>query len=202
MSAIWRTTLTYRNVALGVFSQNVLHFEDASETKTPDAIKTSVEQFWWGLSGSDRLVSMSSLNVQLINISLQRIDTNPAGGTIPFGTNNSAGSQGTGIVYPTVGLCFTLLDGGSGRKHRGRVYHSATPSNFLTNGVPSSVAVNAFASLRTKWLNSFGPLPTEGISWVIWHRAEQGNARWSKVTDIRLSPFARCQRRRNFGVGF
>lgn len=201
MSIVWRATLTFRNVALGVFSQNVLHFEDASETKSPDVVKNAIEQEWWGLSGSNRLVSMSSLNVQLINISLQRIDSTPAGGTIPFSTNNSNGSQGTGIVYPTVGLCFTLLDGGAGVKHRGRVYHTATPSNFLTNGVPSSACTTAFNALRTQWLNAFGPLPTTGLNWVIWHRQEQGNARWTRVVDIRLSPFARCQRRRNFGVG-
>lgn len=200
--AVYRCTLTYRNVALGVFSQNVIHLEDSSNIKSPEQIRDALQQEFWGLSGAPRLSLISSLNVQWTSLSLQRVDSNPTGGTIPLGATLISGSQGSGVLYPTVGFCFTLLDGGSGPRHRGRLYHSATPANLLNNGIPTSVAVTNFQTLRDQWLNAFGPLPTTGLHWVLWHRDLQGDARWTRIVDIRLSPFARCQRRRNFGTGF
>lgn len=200
--AVWRCTFTFRNTRVGLFSQNVIHMEDSSNVKTAQQIGTELDSGWWGLSAGAGLRNMTSNSYKLLNISLQRIDSSPAGGSIPFISAGAIGSIGATEVHPTVGFIFTLLDGGAGPQHRGRVYHSGTPAGQLVDGSPSAAAQTAFTSLRDTWLNRYGPLPTSGLNWVIWHRDKVGDARWTRVTDIRLAPFGRCQRRRNFGVGF
>jgi len=202
MSAFWRCTMTFRNTVVGTLSQNVLYMEDASETKTPDTIRALLESDWWGTTAGSALRAISSFQSQLFGISLQKISPAPPGGTIPVSPSLTAGNIGVAPFHPVLGFCFTLLDGGAGRKHRGRIYHCSTPSNQILNGVPSSGALTLFATLRTNWLNSFGPLPTTGLSWNIFHRNEVGDARFTRVTDFRISPVVRVQRRRNIGVGF
>jgi hypothetical protein len=203
MSAFWRATLTFRDTSRGLNSQNVLFFEDPSETKTADSLAAAINGEWWGNNlSAHRLTELSSFNVVLQTISLQKVAPSPPGGTIPLSGNLSPGVVGGATVHPSVGFCFTLLDGGSGRKHRGRVYHSSTVSSLISNGAPNSSALTAFNTLRTQWLNAFGPLPTTTWNWVLFHRNEVGSARFTRITDIRLSPFARIQRRRNYGVGF
>jgi hypothetical protein len=200
--AVWRCTFTFRNTRLGLFSQNVVHMEDSSNIKTPQQIGSTLDSNWWGLGGTGGLRAMTSTSYKLLNISLQRIDTTPQGGSVPFISQGATGAVQATEVHPTVGFIFTLLDGGAGPRHRGRVYHSGTPTGYLFDGTPSATANATWTTLRDDWLNRFGPLPTTGLNWVIWHRDQQGDARWTRVIDIRLAPFGRCQRRRNFGVGF
>jgi hypothetical protein len=202
MSAFWRCTLTFRNTLIGTLAQNVLYMEDASETLQPDAIRIKLEQFWWGSAANIQLRAMSSFNSQLFGLSLQKISPAPPGGTIPMTAPLTVGNHGVAPLHPTLGFCFTLLDGGAGRKHRGRVYHCGTPGNLISNGVPAANAITLWTTLRDAWLNAFGPLPTSDLFWNIFHRSEQGDARFTRVVDLRLSPVIRVQRRRNIGVGF
>jgi len=201
MSTFWRATLTWFNVNTGLFAQNVLFLEDASTTKTPATIAAAIENSWWGPTASTGLRAMSSFHTKLLNISLQKVSPAPAGGTIPIAGSNSAGNIGTGVVHPVVGFCFTLLDGQAGKQHRGRIYHTGTPSTLVLNGAPSPSAATAFATLRDSWLNSFGPLPTTDLFWNLFHRNAVGAAQFTRIVDIRLNNFLRVQRRRNYGVG-
>jgi hypothetical protein len=202
MSTFWRATITFFNSNTSLRSQNVLWFEDPSNIVTPASIAATIDSEWWGPSGSNRLRAMSSFHVKNESYTLQKVSPSPPGGGIPIVASGITGAVGTGVVYPTVGLCFTTLDGGSGRRHRGRVYHSGTPSSFLLNGVAGPSAITAFNTMRDGWLNAFGPLPTTGLHWCIFHRDLSGDARWTRINDIRMSTFPKCQRRRNFNIGF
>lgn len=202
MSAFYRVTITFRNTVIGTLAQNVIYMEDPSETLTPDAIRTRIDTFWWGSGAATQLRAMSSFQSQLFGLSIQKISPSPPGGTIPLTPALTVGNHGTAPFHPTLGFCFTLLDGLAGKKHRGRVYHCSTPTNLVSNGTPAATALTLFASLRDNWLNAFGPLPTSDLHWNIFHRDEVGAARFTRVTDLRLSPVIRVQRRRNIGVGF
>jgi hypothetical protein len=204
MSFFWRATLNWFNTAEGLQAQNVLHFEDPSDTKTAEQIGAIIDTVWWSTgSTSNRLTNYTSSNVKLASITLQRLFPGPALGGIPFVTTQTAGAQGTGVVHPVLGFVFTLKDGLAGKKHRGRFYHyGAVPSHLLKNGPsPAIMGPTAIPTLITRWLNEFGPLPVSGLHWCLFHRGEAGAAQFTRITSIQLAQRAAVQRRRNFGVG-
>lgn len=201
MSAFWRCTITYLNVRTQLRSQNVVWMEDPSGNASAIVLGAALDMYWWGNQSPSGLRQMSSFNVKNEGYQLQRVSPAPPMGSVPVVGSNMTGSIGGTIAYPTVGLLFTLYDGGSGRKHRGRVYHSATAATDLTDSVPAGSVLTRFPILRDAWLNAFGPLPTSGFYWNIYHRKESGDARWTRVKDIAMQPYAKCQRRRNFGYG-
>lgn len=201
MSAFWRCTLTFFNTNLTLYSQNVIYMEDPSETLTAANVDAAIESNWWGFSGSNALRVMSSFHVRLQNASYQRIEPGPPLAGVPLPGNLISGAIGSGVTHPCVGFCFSLLDGLGGRRHRGRTYHCATASSSVTNGVPTSTTQAQWIAVRDNWLNSFGPLPTTGLHWNLFHRDLSGAARFTRIVDVRLNGFTRIQRRRNYGTG-
>lgn len=200
--AIWRATFTWRNTFELSFAQNVLHFEDSSNLMDVNAIGTVLLSDLWGTTlNAPRLRNMTANMCQFYNLQLQRIDTTPPGGVFPFQTGGPTGVIVDNVFHEVVGYVFRFYDGGAGPRHRGRMFHFGTPQSSNTRLGPSTGNIATFNSMRTNWLNSFGPLPTTGLSLVLWHRDFQGDARWSRVIDIRLAPSMGIQRRRNPGVG-
>jgi len=202
VSTFWRVTVTFFNSGVALRGQNVIWLEDPSNIKTETQIAAAMDLNFWGPSGSSALVFMTAQLVKAESYTIQKVSPAPPSGGIPVTANQVGGSQATLVLYPTVGLIFQLFDGGAGSAHRGRIYHYGTPSNLATNFIPNATAASRFATVRDTWLNAFGPLPTSGLHWCIFHRKLVGDARWTRVTDIRMAPFLHHQRRRNFATGF
>ena len=202
--AIWRATLIWKNTFELSFGQNVLHFNDPTNALTTDQIGGIIDNSWWGTNATPALRAMTANMTSLDFINLQRIDTNPAGGIIGFSSSKTVGNLVSNVWHEVVGYIFQLFDGFSGVRHRGRVYHYGTPSanGGNTRLGPGPATVTAFNTLRTHWLARFGPQGDSGLKWVIWHRGQVGDARWTQVSDIRISSKMGVQRRRNPGVGF
>jgi hypothetical protein len=199
--SVWRATLTWLYVTDQVIAQNVLHMLDPSGTMTHTQVGSIIENQWWGSAAGLALRAMTIQNVTLNSIQLQRVDTTPPGGVLPYNTLKQGGGVVGTFWHEVVGFVFSIYDGGAGPAHRGRIYHFGTPSNANTRVGPSASNQNSFNLLRDDWLNKFGELPTSNLHWVIWHRGKQGDERWTKIKDIRLSPRFGIQRRRNPGVG-
>lgn len=203
MSRFFKATVTMFNSGTALRGQNVLWFEDPSETKTESQLFTAIDTEWYGLgTTSNRYRELTAQLSKSESVTIQRISPGPPTGGQPFTMSSAGGVQATLILYPTVGFVFQLFDGGAGAAHRGRVYHYGTPSNLTSNFIPNTVAATKFALVRDAWLNAFGPLPTTGFHLCIFHRKLTGDARWTRVTDIRLGAFLHHQRRRNFATGF
>lgn len=202
MSVFYRVTATMFNSGTALRGQNVMYFEDPSETKTMPQLAAAMDSNWWGASGSSALRFITAQLCRSESYTIQKVFPSPPSGGVPFTANGVGGAQATLVLYPTVGFVFQLFDGGSGAKHRGRLFHYGTPTNLTTNFTPNASAVTNFNTVRDTWLNAFGPLPTTGFFWCIFHRAEVGSAQFTRVTDIRLAPFLHHQRRRNFATGF
>lgn len=201
MSKFYRCTFQFFKTDDGTFAQNVVCMEDASETQTLSQIGTTLDQQWWGLNSLAALRRMSTNVMRLEVIHIQRIDISPPPLTFPFSTALTVGNSGFNFLHQTLGLVFRIFDGSGGPAHRGRVYHYGTPTTFVQRQGPSPAGVTEFNILRDHWLNQFGPLPVSNLFWNIFHRDQVGAARFTRVTDIRLSPRLGVQRRRNFGVG-
>lgn len=201
--AIWRCTLTWKNTTDGGFGQNVLHFLEPTDQMLPEQVGALLDQQWWGSAANPALDVMTSNNTQLDSMTVQRIVPDPAQGLVPVATAKRLGQTVSNNYHHVVGMIFQLRDGLGGRAHRGRVYHYGSPSvnQGLTRLGPGAGTVTNFNTLRTRWLTRFGENGTSGLRWVIWHRGQQGNARWSHVSDIILAPVLGVQRRRNPHVG-
>jgi len=200
--AVWRATFTWKNTFELSFAQNVLHFYDGSNLMNVQEIGDKLRDNFWGAgSGGTLLRSMTANMCKWDQLTLQRIDTTPTGGVFPYQTGGPVGDKVDNVFHEVVGYVFRFYDGGSGPRHRGRMYHFGTPSGSYTRLGPSPGNITAFNVMRLAWLNAFGPLPTTGLNLVLWHRDFTGEARHTNVIDIRLSTTMGIQRRRNPGVG-
>jgi hypothetical protein len=201
--AVWRATLTYKNTTDGGFAQNVLHFLEPTDTMLPEQIGPLIDTQWWGSAANPALDVISANNTLLDAMTVQRIDTEPAGGTVPITVLKRLGQVTSNNYHHTMGLIFQLRDGVAGRAHRGRVYHYGSPSTGigLTRLGPSASTIPLFTTLRNRWMLRFGENGTTGLRWVIWHRNQTGDDRWTRVVDVILSSTLGCQRRRNPHVG-
>lgn len=199
--AVYRITCTWKNTFELSFAQNVIHMEDPANTLTPSQVGDLIDVEWWGGSTSTMLRIMTANMSQLDFLNIQRVDTTPAGGVLPYSTLKTKGTLVDNVFHEVVGYVFRLFDGGAGPRHRGRLYHFGTPSSSNTRLGPSAGNVTAFNTLRAAWLSKFGPSGSTGLRWVLWHRDLTGSARWSQINDIRLASAFGIQRRRNPGVG-
>lgn len=200
---IWRCTLQYLNTTDGGFAQNVLHMNDPAGTALPEEVGSIMDQQWWGSAAFPALDVMSANNVRLDSMTVQKIAPDPVGGIIPITVAKRLGQVVSNNYHHTIGVIFQLKDGLGGRMHRGRVYHYGSPSTNigLTRNGPGASTITIFNTLRGRWLSRFGEGGSTPLRWVIWHRNQVGDARWTNVVDIGLSPFLGVQRRRNPHVG-
>ncbi len=202
MSKFYRCTLQWRKNDATLFGQNVLCMEDASETMPLATIGQIMDEQWWGLAAGNALRLWTTNVVRLETVFIQRLDVTPSPASFPYTARGAVGNSSFNVKHPVLGFCFRLFDGGGGPRHRGRVYHYGTRSDWLSDAGPDNATLTTqIAALRDIWLNAFGPLPTSGLHWNLFHRDLSGAARFTRVTDIRLSPRLVVQRRRNFGVG-
>lgn len=205
MSFFYRCTLNWRNTQEGTNAQNVLHFEDPSDTKSEATIGAIIDNEWWGIDpGDNHLRQYTCDAVVLQSITIQRVWPLPALGSVFYITAQRPGHQGGPVKHPGLGFLFTLRDGGAGRAHRGRVYHYGAVGGHLFNAGPNPALLfpNAFPTLIDHWLNNFGPLPVMGIHWCIFHRNVQDAGRFTRVVNVSVSPIVAFQRRRRVGIGF
>lgn len=201
---LWRCVLNWRNTVTSLNAQNVLHFSDVTEVKTADQIGALIDTNWWqGGTGNAMLRGYTSGHVRLESITLSRIFPSPPLGGVPFITQAIAGTQGTAVKHPVLGMVFTLKTGFGGRKHRGRMYHYGAVPTHLTDSGPSGglLAPTGLPLLFTRWLQEFGPSPATGLQWVLHHRGQLFPALFDPITSIQASVRCCVQRRRNFGIG-
>lgn len=199
--AVYRITIQFKHTTDASLAQNVIHMEDPAGTLTPAAIGGIIENTWWGGSTNSALRLMTANAVSLDFIWIQRVDTTPPGGVLPYSPVKTAGTKVSNVWHEVVGFIFRLFDGGAGPSHRGRVYHFGTANTDSLRTGPSSGNVAQFNTLHDTWMAAFGPTGNSGLKWVLWHRNQVGNARWTQITDIRLSDKMGIQRRRNPGIG-
>lgn len=200
----WRAVLNWRNTTTSLVAQNVLHFIDQLETKTAEQIGALIDTNWWqGGVGNANLRTYTSTNVRLETITLSKLFPGPPAGGVPFICGNVAGTQGTLVKHPVLGMVFTLKDGLAGRKHRGRVYHYGAVASHLQDSGPSSalLAPTGLPLLFARWMTEFGPSAATNLAWCIHHRGEVGAAAFTIVNTVQASPRCCVQRRRNFGIG-
>lgn len=207
MGGIYKCTLNWINTTLSTNAQNVLYMEADESITNASQVGAILDASFWGSSGATpEMRNWTSTNVKLASISLQKLTPFPPGGTIVYTTAQNFGNAANVVKSPVLGVLFTLKDGGSGRKHRGRFYHYGATQTILTDTgpTPGNIAPGGPIGLTASALIArFGPAATTALKWKIFHRNEPTEGdRFTQVQTIAINPRPVVQRRRNFGIGF
>lgn len=201
MAVFWRCTLHWLNTTLGTRGQNVIHLSDPTEARTADQMGGYLDDFWWGANSGDAARRITSTNVRLDMMGLQRLWPEPALGVVTYAGLKRIGGTGVSVFHPVLGALFRFKTGLAGPREHGRFYHYGTVSNEITNGRLNLGVGNQFGLTVTQWTNNFIAGAGTNPKLQLFHRSLQGEARWSPVTTIQIVGNLGVVRPRNFDVG-
>jgi hypothetical protein len=192
---------TFQSSIQGQVIENVLHFRALDGTVTDGAIDTALNLFGTNLCN---LWVTSQINLGII---VKRLTPLPLDERLVTPTT-ATGQQSAAPLNQTVALVLTKRTGLAGKSHRGRMYVSAIPSNFTTDGCRfNPTGAGIIGTFCTNIIAHWGPSGDSTALRLGVYSGKIGGltpptlAGWQQITTLEPQIIFGNQRRRRVGVG-